>query len=662
MQHLQKLLIANRGEIAVRIAKTAEKMGISTVGIYAGDDSDSLHIASVREAFCLGIGDLKDTYLNGPEIIKIAESSGCDAIHPGYGFLSENPDFASLCKLNNLIFIGPSPEVIRLMGNKQEANKFVKSIGIPVLDAIPVSNHNINFDYLKLNFPLLIKAASGGGGKGMRIVHSTSELSDAILASSSEALNYFGEGTVYIEKLLKEPRHIEVQIIGDSFGNVVHLFERECSLQRRFQKVIEESPSVSVDDNLREKITQAALHIAKSVGYLGAGTIEFLLDKDGDFYFLEMNTRIQVEHRVTEMITGIDIVREQISVAMGNSLNFSQADINMSGHAIEARIYAEDPLKNFLPSAGTITCFLTPTSVNLLLDSGVKSGYEVKFRYDPLLAKLIVYGKTRNEAVSLLQKNLSEVTIHGITTNILFLQRVLEDRNYISNRISTTYIDKNLNNLLQSYHGQNEHDNIFFVAAALIIVLRNNKPSKPENNSIWLNIGLWRHLLILPLEADEIKKEVEITRKELNMITLIIENEEYLVNNIELKEHSLQFILNGIHHETIYSTDSKGKIWITCKNITVVIERNDLLSNHKNHLLKENDSETEKFVISPLYGKILQINVNENSEINKNDLVLIIDSMKTENRILAPCSGKIKRLHVSEGDQVETDMLLAEIE
>ena len=662
MQIIRKLLIANRGEIAVRIAETAEKMGIFTVGIYAEDDQDSRHLKKVNKAFCVGSGELKDTYLNGSEIVRIAKISGCDAIHPGYGFLSENFEFARLCKLNNLIFIGPSSDVIRLMGNKQEANKFVKSVGIPVLDAVPVSLRNPEFKNPDMQFPVLIKAASGGGGKGMRIVNSDSELKEALIMASAEAFNYFGEGTVYIERLIEEPRHIEVQIIGDTFGNVIHLFERECSLQRRFQKIIEEAPSVSIDNKLRNKITKAAVKIAKSVGYVGAGTIEFLLDRNENFYFLEMNTRIQVEHRVTEAITGIDIVSEQISVAMGNRLRFTQDKIRISGHAVEARIYAEDPSRNFLPSTGIITYYYSPRAENLQVDSGIETGYEVKYRYDPILAKIIAFGKDRNEAISLLRKNLSKVILHGITTNTFFLKKILVDDNYLFNQIHTSYIDKNLDSILERDYNESPYDVIYFVAATLLIMLSNIKTKPSGEDSVWSAIGLWRQMIILPLKADEIIKNVEIFGNHIDRFEMNIDNQDYLINKVYYHKHRLKFNLNHIRYETVCTGDISGRLWITWNNRTLIIEREDLLCNQKAHSIKDTDSDTEKSVYSPMHGKILKINIIENSEINKNDLVLIIDSMKTENRILAPCSGRILKLHVNEGDQVETNMLLAEIE
>ncbi|MFO7657352.1 MAG: biotin carboxylase N-terminal domain-containing protein [Bacteroidales bacterium] len=659
---LKKILIANRGEIAVRIARTAKDMGISTVSVYAGDDTGSWHVQACDESFGLGTGELADTYLNIPKIIDIAKAAGCDAIHPGYGFLSENAAFSHACTENDLVFIGPSAEVIRLMGNKQEANHYVRSLGIPVLDSVPVSE---NFDHMQgsvFHFPVLIKAAAGGGGKGMRIVKDRSELKSAVESASRESETAFGDGTVYIEKLLQSPRHIEVQVLGDNFGKIVHLFDRECSLQRRYQKVVEEAPSPTLTNALRKKIINAALKIAKSVSYSGAGTIEFLLGDKGEFYFLEMNTRIQVEHPVTEMITGIDIVREQLLIASDYSLSFEQEDITINGHAIEARIYAEDPCDSFRPSPGKILFWRYPVSNDLRVDTGILSGYELKHHYDPMVAKIISHGTDREQALNNLLDGLSHIVLHGIDNNLVFLKTLVADKNYLRNKISTTYIEENLVRLNSCYSSAVSPNNRLFLLAAAVIfkLFRNNSPG-PEFLTAWQNIGFWRHLILLPLELHNIYYEVEVYQQGRHSFLLFLNGQVSEMQYPELSEHLIRFVLAGVSYQMEFSATPDGEIWLTGMQQTVVVKRKDILSKQQIPVPDLYFSEESKIVVSPMHGKILKVLVSENCEINKNDTLLIIDSMKTENRIIAPSSGVIGKLYVSEGDQVKTNSLLAEI-
>lgn len=661
MKKIRKLLIANRGEIAVRIAETARKMGIYTVTIYAADDSDSLHVQKADEKYSLGNGDLKETYLNISKIIEIAKSTACDAIHPGYGFLSENSEFADACQRNEILFIGPSSDVIKLMGNKQRANHFVKSLGLPVLEEVKVSEELTNKRLTYQEFPLLLKAVAGGGGKGMRMVYTKDKLHEAIEAASSEAFALFGDGSVYAERLIKNPRHIEVQLLGDKYGNIIHLYERECSLQRRYQKIIEEAPSVSVDKFLRKKITDAALLIGKSVGYTGAGTVEFLIENNSNFYFLEMNTRIQVEHPVTEMVTGIDIVKEQILVAMGAKLNYRQEDIKIAGHAIEARIYAEEPLENFMPSPGKILYYQKPRSENLRIDGCILTGYEVKHQYDPMLAKVVSFGQNRSDAIKRLYNGLSNITLHGLKNNISFLKSILENRNYLYNKISTAFIDENLSVLTQKEPVHAEKLPIFLIAAALIVKLRKSNDHISGHESVWTKIGLWRHLLMIPLVLDNIMYSLEISTSDDTIFKIQFEDHQYNINCVVLNQNKLRFVLEDNSYTVRFSVNHAGEIWITCLNQTLVLKRADMPDFRSNRFTPEHDNDFKSSVVSPMYGKIFKILVSEKDEIRKNDTILIIDSMKTENKILSPSSGKILRLHVREGDQVKTNMLLAEI-
>ena len=395
---IKKLFIANRGEIAARITRSAKELGITTVITYTANDCNSLHVQLADKAVSLGNKSLSETYLSPEKMVEVAKNEQCDAVHPGYGFLSENDRFAELCQQNGLLFIGPSTQTIRKMGDKKEAKKLAQQCGVPVLENLVLSKEsNINGSSIP-EFPLLIKAVAGGGGKGMYIVENFKELDFKVEQAKRETINYFGNGQLYIETYIKNARHIEIQLLGDNFGNLIHLFERECSLQRRHQKIIEEAPASSISEGLRNKLIQAALKIGKAVNYSGAGTVEFLVDADENFYFLEMNTRIQVEHGVTEIVTGIDIVKEQLLIASGKKLSFSQEEIKISGFAIEARVYAENPLNNFIPVSGELVKIKFPETTGSRIDTHLQLPHHLPAEYDALLAKLIGFGESREMA------------------------------------------------------------------------------------------------------------------------------------------------------------------------------------------------------------------------------------------------------------------------
>lgn len=425
---IEKILIANRGEIALRVIQTAREMGISTVTIYTDEEKLLPHSSCGDESFCLGSGSLKETYLNQEKIIEIARKCGADAIHPGYGFLSENSQFAKRVRDNGLIFIGPRPESIDLMGDKKSSKIKIQELEVPSIPGYHGDNQQIPHlisEAKKIGFPVLIKASAGGGGKGMRIVEVESEFQAILEGAKRESLNAFGDDTVILEKYITSPRHIEIQVMSDQHGNHFHLFERECSIQRRYQKIVEESPAPALTPELRSRMTEAALKITRGINYIGAGTIELILDTDGKFYFLEMNTRLQVEHPVTEMVTGLDLVRLQILVAQGEVLPFLQEDIKQVGHAIEVRLYAEDPDNDFLPSIGQIKKIGKPTLRHTRLDCGYVDGNFVSISFDPMLAKLISWGENRNQAADKLDLALNEVVFLGLKTNRAYLKRIL---------------------------------------------------------------------------------------------------------------------------------------------------------------------------------------------------------------------------------------------
>ncbi|EJO5348162.1 acetyl-CoA carboxylase biotin carboxylase subunit [Clostridium botulinum] len=441
----KKILVANRGEIAVRIIRACREIGIETVAIYSEADKDALHVQLADEAVCIGPSSSKDSYLNMYNIISATVLTGSQAIHPGFGFLSENSKFANMCRDCNIVFIGPDSETIDKMGNKSNAREIMIKAGVPVIpgsDGVVCNEEEALNIAEKIGYPVVVKASAGGGGRGIRIVHFKENMIKAFNTAKSEAKGAFGDDSMYIEKFIKNPRHIEFQILGDSYGNIVHLGERDCSLQRRNQKVLEEAPSPKMNEELRKKMGDVAIKAAKAVGYKNAGTIEFLLDEDGSFYFMEMNTRIQVEHPITEMVTGIDILKEQIKIADGQKLDIKQEDIKIQGHAIECRINAEDYKNDFRPCPGKIENLYIPGGLGVRLDSSVYSGYTIPPYYDSMIGKLIAYGKNRDEAIQIMKRALGELIIEGVNTNIDFQFIILEDENFVKAEYTTKYIEK----------------------------------------------------------------------------------------------------------------------------------------------------------------------------------------------------------------------------
>jgi len=442
---MRKILIANRGEIALRVMKTARKMGIKTVAVYSEVDRNAPHVKFADEAYMIGPAPSAQSYLVMDKIIEVAKQSNADGIHPGYGFLSENSAFAKKVESAGIKFIGPKPFAIEIMGSKLAAKDAVKKYDIPMVPGIdeaiedPEKAKQIAKE---IGFPILIKASAGGGGKGMRIVEREEDLEEQMNRAISEAKSAFGDGSVFIEKYIASPRHIEIQVLADSHGNIVHLFERECSIQRRHQKVIEEAPSAVLDDTLRTEMGNAAVRVAKACDYEGAGTVEFLLDENKNFYFLEMNTRLQVEHPVSEWITGVDLVEQQIEIARGNKLPFKQEDLSIQGHAMELRIYAEDPLNNFLPSIGTLTTYKIPEGENIRLDGGYEEGMEIPIYYDPMIAKLITFGKNRDESIQNMKEAIRQYQIEGIQTTLPFGEFVFNHESFVSGNFDTHFVKK----------------------------------------------------------------------------------------------------------------------------------------------------------------------------------------------------------------------------
>jgi acetyl-CoA carboxylase biotin carboxylase subunit len=495
----RKILIANRGEIAVRVMRACREMNIRTVAVYSEVDRKSLHVRYADEAYAIGPAPSTESYLRIDRVLEAARRSGAEAIHPGYGFLAENPDFARACEEAGIVFIGPPVSAMELMGSKTAARQALIKAGLPV---VPGADRNLeNFGEIEriaaeIGYPVMLKAAAGGGGKGLRMVREESELESAYRTARSEAQNAFNDSSVYLEKFIEHPRHVEIQILGDRHGNLIYLGERECSLQRRHQKVVEECPSPAVSNDLRRRMGETAVRIGKLAGYTNAGTVEFLLDQNGEFYFLEMNTRLQVEHPVTELVFGIDLVNAQVRIAAGEPLPWRQEGVQMRGAAIECRIYAEDPANKFFPSPGRITRWQVPAGPGIRLDSGVYEGWQVPLEYDPLLSKLAVWASNRTEAIARLQRALGECDIQGIQTTIPFFRRVLEHPDFIASRLDTGFIDRVLaEGLLQEVPPSEDEEHVALLVALLDAERSGGtQPAPLTKNNRWKQAGRYAAL------------------------------------------------------------------------------------------------------------------------------------------------------------------------
>lgn len=495
----KKILIANRGEIAVRVIKACQELGIKTIAVYSEADEKALHVQLADEAVLLGPSPPLESYLNIDKVIAAAHDCSADAIHPGYGFLAENSLFAERCEKEKIVFIGPGSESMALLGDKLRSRQTMAAAGIPLIPGMRQRVDNfeqLNVEAEKIGYPVLLKASAGGGGKGMRVVHSPEELKDAMEAGMREAKSAFGDESIYLEKYIEQPRHVEFQVIADHHGNVAHLFERECSIQRRHQKIVEESPSVALDDELRARMGETAKKVIQQSNYTNAGTVEFLLDKNKNFYFLEVNARIQVEHPVTEFVTGIDLVKLQIRIAAGEPLPFSQVDLKQTGHAIECRIYAEDPENNFLPSLGTIHFMQEPTGPWIRNDSGIFSGVEVSMFYDPILAKLIVWGEDRNDAIQRMKMALENYIILGIKTQIPFLKEVIEHREFGNGNTTTDFLQKFFPNW--KLETPSEQEIKLALASATVFRMQQKQTGvisgEKKQISPWTTVGNWEML------------------------------------------------------------------------------------------------------------------------------------------------------------------------
>lgn len=655
---INKILIANRGEIAFRIMKTIHEIGKTSVAVYSDADADLPYVHTADEKYSLGSGNLHDTYLNQELIIRVALDAEADAIHPGYGFLSENAEFALLCKKNKLIFIGPESGIIEMMGNKSNARKTATGLGIPVIPGATGTSEEFLKSKDSIEYPVLIKPAAGGGGKGMQIVKHANELKKALADASREAMNYFGSKELYLEKYIQKARHIEVQVLADTYGKIIHLFERECSLQRRFQKIIEEAPAASISEITRDKITACALKLAKGINYTNAGTVEFILDENENFYFIEMNTRIQVEHPVTEMITGIDIVKEQIKIAEGQQIQISQSDIHVKGYAIEARLYAEDPESGFMPSSGKIAAF-DLDNIQVRTDSGYTSGNSVSPYYDPMLTKIISHGKNRIDAMNRLSEAIKHLHIAGVKTNKSFLATILQSEDFKNNKLYTTYLDENPDQILDKLSMDYSRFKINHLLHLIVLIYLSQKYQNGQNTNVWKELGNWRMVPELKIEIENslytVKYEQVEPYKEYNLcvdgkcVNSIITS---VINNI------YTILVDGVAFKYWACVD-RSEINFDIDSFTYKARRIDITDTRYLRIANRISSDANtKEIKAPLNGKVVKVNVKEKQKVKIGAPLLIVESMKMENKIASPANGEIENIHVDVGELVELNKLL----
>ncbi len=658
---INKVLIANRGEIAVRIIKTLRRLHIASVAVFADNDASALHRRMADEACPLCGGALKDTYLNVRKIIDAALDAGADAIHPGYGFLSESPELVEACEANNLIFIGPDTRSMRLMGNKIEARKIAIKNGIPVTFGMMGSHDEILQVADTLPYPVLIKAAAGGGGKGMHIVWEKKELKQEMERASREAEKYFGDGTVFIEQYIESPRHIEVQVLADHFGNVIHLHERECTIQRRYQKIIEESPSPTLTEDKRQQICETAVKLCKAIGYHNAGTVEFLVDKNMDFYFLEMNTRIQVEHPVTEMRTGIDIVEEQIRIARGKEMGWTQEAIQPQGHAIELRIYAEDPANGFLPTPGKVTAYHEPQVRGARVDSSIDGDCSISEAYDPMIAKLICHGKNRQNAIETARHALKEFIIQGLTTNKAYLWEVIKNEDFIENKIDTSFCAIHQETLIQSLEDSRNAQNVNDIVIAFLMYDFCKKQVEQHPKNVWEEIGYWRYHMQLTVDVEGQKIPVRISAAEAGKIRGTVGETPFAVEFIQYEHNQLKIMLNGRTEIVYCSVNDEQKTIVNFHGLNFTCFRTDQLNDTLDYACKESVNDKARLV-SPMPGKVVKINVKEGDEVTDGMILIVVEAMKMENNIIAMGNAKVKTILVTEGQMVDNKMQLIELE
>ncbi|QDZ30006.1 acetyl/propionyl/methylcrotonyl-CoA carboxylase subunit alpha [Noviherbaspirillum sp. UKPF54] len=664
-----KILIANRGEIACRVAATAHRLGVKSVAVYSEADANAKHVAVCDEAVLIGPAPAKESYLRADKIIEVALATGAQAIHPGYGFLSENEDFAEACAKAGLVFIGPPASAIRAMGSKSAAKALMEKAGVPLVPGYHGDNQDADFLHEqadRIGYPVLLKASAGGGGKGMRIVEKSAQFKAALESCKREAINSFGDDKVLVEKYLTRPRHIEIQVFADGRGDCVYLFERDCSVQRRHQKVLEEAPAPGMTEERRRAMGEAAVAAAKAVGYVGAGTVEFIANQDGSFYFMEMNTRLQVEHPVTEMITGLDLVEWQLRVAAGEALPKQQHELTIRGHALEARIYAENPEKGFLPSIGTLRHMHTPHAVTfevgggaavgapaaMRIDSGVREGDAISPFYDPMIAKLIVWGNDRDEALAHMAQALSEYQIVGLATNVAFLKRLVESTPFSQANLDTGLIERHQEELFPPA----QPAALPTLALAAASLLTSEQSTGAAANDPWANTSGWRMNSTLARQLDfaddSTAYPLAVGYRETGW-TVRLGDESAVMTLVERNGQHLVIKLNGATVRGTVVRDADA-FHVFSGGAHVALNYNDPLAH-----AGEAEAEGGRLT-APMPGKIVALLVEKGKEVEKGAPLLIMEAMKMEHTIAAPASGIVEELLYAIGDQVaEGAQLLA---
>ncbi len=648
-----KVLIANRGEIAVRIISTARKLGIKTVAIYSDADSNSMHVRVADESIRVGGASVKDSYLNSEAIINACIETGSEAVHPGYGFLSENPNFVNQLEKKGIIFIGPSSKVISSMGDKIEAKKIAEKANVSCVPGFlgeVVGLKHAKEIASKIGYPVMVKASAGGGGKGMRIASNEKDLESGLERAMSEAESSFGDDRVFIEKYIEEPRHIEIQIVSDVYGNTIYLGERECSIQRRHQKVIEEAPSPFLDEKTRQAMGEQAIELAKEVSYSSVGTVEFIVDKNKKFYFLEMNTRLQVEHPVTEFVTGIDLVEQMFRIASKEKLNLNQSDIDLKGWSIEARIYAENPNRDFVPSIGRLTKLVLPKeSKNIRLDSGVEEGSEISRFYDPMIGKLITYGKDRKEALSYLSFALDNFLIKGIDHNINFIKNILNTNKFNKGEYNTNFISDTWPEGFNNIEPKNETID-FAIIASTIVYSKSNLRSKT----------IYENKIVAIIESNYIP--ITFNLKESNF-HIEFENNIYEVYSDWLPGESIiSFRINkNTYYANVDAFANEYKIEIKGSVLNLFLFPEHIAKLHR-LMPVISKPDLSGYLLSPMPGLILSVPVSEGDKVETGQSLCIIDAMKMENVLVANKNKIIKKINVKQGDSVNTDQILLEFE
>ncbi|MBJ70906.1 MAG: 3-methylcrotonyl-CoA carboxylase [Sandaracinus sp.] len=662
-QPIHKVLIANRGEIARRIMRTCRAMGVETVAVYSDADAAMPFVREADEAVRLGPAPSRESYLVVERILEAAERTGADAIHPGYGFLAENADFAQAVADAGRVFIGPTPDAIRAMGSKKEAKALVAKAGVPVVPGYDGADQDpavLAAKAKEIGFPVLLKASAGGGGKGMKRVDEAGQLEAAIESAKREAMSSFGDDVLLVEKYVERPRHVEIQIFGDAHGNVVHLFERECSIQRRHQKVLEESPSPALDEALRAKMGEAAVEAGKAIGYRNAGTVEFILGQDGSFYFLEVNTRLQVEHPVTEGVTGLDLVREQLRVAEGHPLSFTQGSLEMRGAALEARVYAEDPAGGFLPQSGPVIDWHLPELEGVRVDAGVESGSEVGIHYDPMLAKIITVGADRVEATRRMRRALRALSVQGLTTNRAFLLKVLEHPAYLEGAIHTHFIEEHAEALETGLSPQA----IAHAAVAATLAeherRRAGEPHPPHvptgfrNNPRSWEWVEYQHADASGGDTALLRLEYRHDGRRPGHFTMRVGHAEHAVELLAWDAPTLRLAVDGLRFDARVIT-AGAKHFVHARGESVALEERPRFPDRSLEVPAGG-------CIAPMPGAVVKVNVAEGDAVEAGQVLMVMEAMKMEHAVTAPHAGKVAELHVGEGDQVDADALLAVVE